>query len=183
MERRIILCDLYQPVVDAWERAFAGCPDVEIRRGDLTEVPADAYVSAANSFGEMGGGVDWALRERFGFEIEVRVMETIAEQYGKLPVGQALIVETEDGEVPYLIVAPTMEVPSNVAHTQNAHAAMRAVLLQWREFERAHPEQILSIAVPGLCTGTGLMNPDISARQMRLAYDEFAANGGVDGAD
>ncbi|HTE18255.1 MAG TPA: macro domain-containing protein [Armatimonadota bacterium] len=182
MERRIILCDLYQPVIDAWERAFAGCPDVEVRRGDLTELPADAYVSAANSFGEMGGGVDWALRERFGYEIEDRVMETIAQLHGRLPVGLALIVETGDGEVPYLIVAPTMEVPSNVAHTQNAYAAMCAVLLQWRDFEREHPDEILTIVVPGLCTGTGMMNPHTAAGQMRRAYDEFQADGGVDGA-
>ena len=75
----LILCDHSPAMVRAWSAAFGDEPDVEIRLGDLTEVSADAYVSAANSFGEMGGGVDLALRERFGGEIERRVMDTISE--------------------------------------------------------------------------------------------------------
>lgn len=175
MALRLILCDLHWPVVQAWEEAFAGRPEVEIRQGDLTELAADAYVSAANSYGEMGGGVDWALRERFGYEIEDRVRDRIAEEWGRLPVGKAIVVDTDDGEVPYLVVAPTMEVPSNVARTDHAYKAMAALLLAVREFLKEHPGAIECVAVPGLCTGTGLMDPTVAARQMRRAYDEGIA--------
>lgn len=171
----LVLSDLHAPLVAAWERAFAGCEAVEVRLGDLLDADADAYVSPANSYGHMDGGIDWDLRERFDLEIEVRVMARIAELGGMLPVGQAIVVETGDAEVPYLISAPTMERPCNVAHTQNAYRAMRALLRAWREFETEQPGEIRRIAVPGLCTGTGGMAPETAAEQMRAAYDEFLA--------
>ena len=169
----LILCDHNPAMVRAWTAALGDEPDVEIRLGDLTEVSADAYVSAANSFGEMGGGVDLALRERFGGEIERRVMDTISEAWGRLPVGEALILETEDWDVPYLIVAPTMEVPMDVSLTDHAYLALRAVLHAWTERERREPGSIGSIAVPGLCTGVGRMDPERAAAQMRRAWEEF----------
>ena len=103
----IILCDTDRTIVRAWERHFHGFGHVEIVEGDLTEVFADAYVSPANSYGWMDGGIDLALRERFvAGDIERQVQESIAAQGGFLPVGAAIIVEMDDDEVPYLISAP-----------------------------------------------------------------------------
>jgi O-acetyl-ADP-ribose deacetylase (regulator of RNase III) len=169
----LILCDLHRIMTAAWADAFAGCEDVEVRQGDLTDLAADAYVSPANSFGQMDGGIDWALRERFGHRIEDRVQAAIARQGGMLPVGKALIVETDDDEVPYLVVAPTMEVPSVVSGTDYAYLAMRALLGAVGEFEAERPGEIETVAVPGLCTGVGRMEPRVAADQMRRAYDEF----------
>src|SRR5262249_39168310 len=112
-------------------------------------------------------------RERFGYEIEDAVRDGIARYGGALPIGAAIVVETEDPEVPYLISAPTMEVPSIVADTDNAYRAMRAVLTAANNLNVRHPGAIETIAIPGLCTGTGMMAPERAARQMRLAYDEF----------
>jgi len=44
---------------------------------------------------------------------------------------------------------------------------MKAILLAAGKDER-----INSVAIPGLCTGVGRMQPIISARQMFLAYEE-----------
>jgi hypothetical protein len=44
---------------------------------------------------------------------------------------------------------------------------MKAILLA-----AAKDERINSVAIPGLCTGVGRMQPIISARQMFLAYEE-----------
>jgi O-acetyl-ADP-ribose deacetylase (regulator of RNase III) len=176
---RLILCDLHGALAEAWERAFAGCADVEVRRGDLFDVSADAYVSPANSYGWMDGGIDSELRERFGYEIQDTVQDAIAARGGMLPVGDAIVVETGDDEVPYLIAAPTMEVPSYVAHTNNAYLAMRALLRAARDFARRRPGVLETIAIPGLCTGTGGMDPDQAAAQMRRAWEEFAAGDGA----
>ena len=178
---QIILCDLFLPITRAWEREFSRFPEVEVRRGDLTDISADAYVSPANSYGDMGGGIDYVLRERFGVQIEDRVISAIKAVGKMLPVGQALIVPTQDDEVPYLVVAPTMEVPSIVAHTANAYKAMKALLCAWREWEREHPGEIQTIAIPGLCTGIGAMDPFVAAIQMREAYEEFVADLAVEG--
>jgi O-acetyl-ADP-ribose deacetylase (regulator of RNase III) len=172
----LILCDFDRTLAGCWEQGFAGCEGVEVRCGDLLEVVADAYVSPANSYGAMDGGLDWVLRERFGLEIETRVQAAIGrERGGMLPVGYALVVPTEDADVPYLIVAPTMELPTVVMHTSNAFYAMRALLRAWQRFEAEGPGRIESIAVPGLCTGVGRMDPEVAAKQMRRGYDEFLA--------
>src|SRR5207302_491979 len=156
----LILCDFHGSLIAAWEQEFAAFPDVEVRRGDLLDVSADAYVSPANSYGQMDGGIDLALRERFGFEIQVAVQDAIADRGGMLPVGEALVVPTGDDEVPYLICAPTMEVPSWVAHSNNAYLAMAALVRAAREFAKEHPGELETIGVPGLCTGTGGMAPE-----------------------
>jgi O-acetyl-ADP-ribose deacetylase (regulator of RNase III) len=177
---RLILCDLNEWMVAAWGEAFAGCPDVEVYEGDLLEMAADAYVSPANSFGDMSGGIDLDLRLRFGQQLEDAVQGAIRNIGGMLPVGQALVVETGDGEVPYLVCAPTMEVPMHVAHTNNAYLAMRAALRAVERFNEKHPGAIQSIGVPGLCTGVGEMPPEVAARQMRAAYSEWLKRSAAD---
>lgn len=170
----IILCDLQPEMVAAWERHFARFENVDVIEGDLTEAYADAYVSPANSFGYMDGGIDLALRERFAAnDIERRVQERIATLGGMLAVGQAIVVRTSDLEVPYLISAPTMEVPSHVGHTNNAYRAMRALLDAVESFNAKSGSAIGSIAVPGLCSGIGGMEPENAASQMALAYEEW----------
>ena len=168
----IVLCDMLPNLVRAWQRAFAAHSEVAIQRGDLLEVEADAYVSPANSFGIMDGGIDMALSERFP-HVEARVQAAIARIGRMLPVGQALVVETEDRDVPYLVCAPTMELPSNVSHTNNAFRAMLALLSAVKQFNADNDGLITSIAVPGLCTGVGSMEPEIAALQMARAYAEW----------
>src|SRR5690348_8229270 len=101
----------------------------------------------------MSGGIDWDLRHRFGQELEDAVKAAIRAIGGRLPIGQALIVETGDLDVPYLVCAPTMEVPMYVADTNNAYLAMRAALRAVTRFNEAHPDAIQVLGVPGLCTG------------------------------
>jgi O-acetyl-ADP-ribose deacetylase (regulator of RNase III) len=168
----IILCDMQPALIRAWEEAFALFPEVAIEPGDLLEVEADAYVSPANSYGIMDGGIDLVLSTRFP-RIEKRVQEAIAAVDILLPVGQALVVETDDGYVPYLVCAPTMEVPSHVGHTNNAFRAMLALLKAVEKFNEVNEEGISSVGIPGLCTGVGGMEP-VAAQQMALAYAEWS---------
>ena len=171
---QVILCDQLRELVRAWRRRFHDHPDVEVRLRDLLQVGADAYVSPANSYGRMDGGLDLLLRERFAaHDIEGRVQEAIEARGGVLPVGKAIVVETEDDEVPYLVVAPTMEVPCDVAHTGNAYSAMRALLRAVQKFNARGEGFIGSVAVPGLCTGVGGMEPKVAARQMHRAYERW----------
>jgi O-acetyl-ADP-ribose deacetylase (regulator of RNase III) len=82
---------------------------------------------------------------------------------------KAIILETGDKRVPWLISAPTMRVPMdfNIGTSVNAYLAMKAILIKAKN----HPA-INSIVIPGLCTGTGKMNPTVAARQMRAAFNE-----------
>jgi O-acetyl-ADP-ribose deacetylase (regulator of RNase III) len=168
---KIILTDLNPLLIKAWKSIFADQKDVSIIHGDLTKLTCDAVVSPANSFGFMDGGIDYALSERFGWNLQERLQEQIKElPEGELLVGQALVLETGDSKVPFLISAPTMRVPMdfNIHSSLNAYLAMKAILIK----AKAHP-RIVSIVVPGLCTGSGRMPPAIAARQMRVAYNEI----------
>lgn len=168
----IILCDVLPGLVRAWRVAFAGCPEVVVQRGDLMEVEADAYVSPANSYGIMDGGIDALLSARFP-HVETRVQAAIAQVGILLPVGHALVVETDDPDVPYLICAPTMELPSRVGHTSNAFRAMLALLTAAERYNAENDDAISFVAVPGLCTGVGDMEPETAALQMARAYVEW----------
>jgi O-acetyl-ADP-ribose deacetylase (regulator of RNase III) len=168
---KIILSGFAAKLLDAWTEFFGKEENVFIVQGDITKVECDAIVSPANSFGFMDGGLDYALSERFGWDLEKRLQQQIKQlPEGELLVGQAIVMETGDQDIPFLISAPTMRVPANfnIDTSVNAYLAMKAVLIKAKSNEK-----ISSIAIPGLCTGVGRMPPSIAARQMFQAYREI----------
>lgn len=167
----IILRSLDHEMVTAWQQAFSAFDNVSASQGDILHIKADAIVSPANSFGYMDGGIDLVYSKYFGWDVEKRVRnKLLAEHYGELPVGQAIIVETTHEQFPYLISAPTMRVPMNVAETTNAYLAFRAVLDVVKRHNQHATQPIRSIACPGLGTGEGRMPFERCARQMLYAY-------------
>ncbi|MGE5619738.1 MAG: macro domain-containing protein [Sphingomonadaceae bacterium] len=154
-----------------WHRLFDESPDVQVLAGDICHVDADAVVSPANSFGFMDGGLDYALSMRFGWGVQSRLKQAIQSRpLGELLVGEALIIPTGDGRVPWLISAPTMRVPMDIRGTVNAYLAMKAILSAVRDHEDL--PSIESVAIPGLGTGCGRLSPIVAARQMWMAYRE-----------
>ncbi|MFI5386944.1 MAG: macro domain-containing protein [Fimbriimonadales bacterium] len=169
----LILCDIHAPMIHAWRKAFVAHSEVEIVHGSIIDIAADAYVSPANGFGMMDGGIDIVLRDRFPL-VESRVQDAIAARGEHLPVGHCVIVATGDFDVPYLLCAPTMLFPCQVAHTNHAFLAMQAILMEVTRFNSAG-SKIAGVAVPGLCTGIGAMNPQDAAVQMAEAYRDWLA--------
>lgn len=168
---KIILAGLAGEILDAWTEFFGREENVSIVEGDITKLKCDAMASPANSFGFMDGGLDYALSERFGWDLEKRLQKQIKElPEGELLVGQAIVLETGDKDVPFLISAPTMRIPTNfnIDTSVNAYLAMKAILIKAKADDR-----ISSVAIPGLCTGVGRMQPLIAARQMFQAYKEI----------
>ena len=172
-EVRFVLVDLDFELVEYWKKHFKGCDNVIACQGSILKENVSAIVSPANSFGYMDGGLDLALSQHFGWQVEKNVRKVLIERYdGELPVGQAIVVPTEHEQVPWLISAPTMRVPMVVKDTANAYLAFRAILRAVRKHNKENPEAaIQSVACPGLGTGNGMMPPERCARQMRYAYD------------
>jgi O-acetyl-ADP-ribose deacetylase (regulator of RNase III) len=118
-------------------------------------------------------GLIWSISEFFGWEVEKRVRRMIADGYhGELPVGQAEAVKTGHEHIPYLICAPTMPIPMDIANTHNAYLAFRAVLDLVPKVNVIGMPPIRSILCPGLGTGIGRMPVARCARQMRAAYGD-----------
>jgi O-acetyl-ADP-ribose deacetylase (regulator of RNase III) len=145
---------------------------VVIINDSIFNIPADAIVSPANSFGIMDGGLDGKIRDYFGVEIENKVRNKInSEYFGELPVGNAIITITEHRTYKYLITSPTMRVPENVMNSFNAFLSMRAILINC-----ILNSDIRTVSIPGLCALSGSMPFIIVARQMRVAYDKIVLN-------
>ena len=158
-------------LADSWQNHFKNQPNVEIINGDICSVECDAIVSPANSFGFMDGGLDLALSEKFGRNLEMRVQKAIMRRpLGELLVGEALVESTENLDVPWLIVAPTMRVPMKLRQSVNAYLAMKAILLAVKNKDM-EPE-INVVAIPGLGTGVGALTPEVAAQQMWQGFQD-----------
>ncbi len=178
---RLVLVAVDDDLARAWDRSCRGLPGVEIYRGSILDVKCDAVVSPANSFGLMTGEVDAVYARRFGVRLVSRVRDQILEHHGgELLVGDAEVIETADGDIPFLICAPTMRVPMRVSDTVNPYLAARAVLrlVRYGHFRGAPfpgvavRDLIGVVAMPGLGTGTGGVSAGKCARQVRAAYEE-----------
>ena len=173
MALSIILGDKNPDLIAAWESQFLGLADVSIRGGNILLARADALVSPANSFGFMDGGIDESISQLFDRKIQAVVQDVIRSKHaGELLVGEAEIVATGFDQFKFLVCAPTMRVPQNVAGTVNAFLAMRATLLAILRFNKEHGDSIKTVAIPGFCTGAGRMPFERCAGQMRFAYDQ-----------
>lgn len=153
---RIHLIDRDSQLVGAWREVFREFPEIAPEKRDFFEQRADAMVSPGNSFGIMDGGLDAAIRDALGPDIEKRVRDMLIERHhGELAVGSAEIIETGDSRWPALVFAPTMRVPDDVSRTTNAYVAFRAILLAVRRHNAAGERPpIRSLSCPGLCTAS-----------------------------
>jgi O-acetyl-ADP-ribose deacetylase (regulator of RNase III) len=119
----------------------------------------------------MDGGIDYVYYHYFGADIQVKVQQAIARRpEGMLPLGASLIVKTGDSKIPFLLVAPTMEMPGAVGFSHCYHA-MVAIL------RAAHtsPQNISDVFCPGLATGVGRVAPEYAAQEMAVAYHDWNA--------
>jgi O-acetyl-ADP-ribose deacetylase (regulator of RNase III) len=164
---RIVLTSIDKPLAEAWREYCDGMQDVEVFEGSIFDCGCKAVVSPANSSGYMDGGIDWTYSQHFGWHVQERLQEKIRTEYdGELLIGQAILMETKNLVIPYLIAAPTMRVPQKLDEkTVNPFLAARAAL------RVAKRHGIESVAFPGLGTGVGELSPSRCAIQVREAID------------
>lgn len=177
---RIVLAAVEAPLAHAWEQICGDLPDVSVYAGSILDVPCDAVVSPANSFGFMDGGIDMLYSLHFGWKVQERLQARIQERHhGELLVGTAEIVETDDARIPFLIAAPTMRVPMILTASVNPYLAARATLLLITQgvFDTGRyagepiRDHVQTVAFPGLGTGVGRVPPLTCARQVRAAIE------------
>ncbi len=182
---KLHLRDLGEPLVEAWNREFAGVRTVTTSCGDIfsmepgpiapgapIDVKADAIVSPANSFGFMDGGIDAVYTYQFGHGLQERLQSLIRDEHGgELPVGQAAIVSTDHADIPWCISAPTMRTPRDVSDTVNAYLSFRAALRSVLSHNRSGRPRIDTVLCPGMATAVGRMPVGRCAKQMRAAWE------------
>jgi O-acetyl-ADP-ribose deacetylase (regulator of RNase III) len=184
---KYLFFDIDAHLLEAYDEELNGLSNVEVCSGptdirDLSGVASyiDAYVSPANSYGWMNGGIDAIYSQMFPF-VQARVQDKIGrinpspQSVNKpfLPVGSATIVtvSSRDNTPSQLICAPTMEMPMSIAKKpENIYYAMYAIL----KVTQYLPKNF-TVAIPGLGTGVGRVPPTVSAQYIRKAFDDFYA--------
>jgi len=169
----IQLVDRNQEMCDKWTTEFIDCDDVIIYCDDFFAPETDCVVSPANSFGFMDGGLDGVITKRLGNQTQTNVKESISKRPMKeLLVGEAILIETTNQEIPYCISAPTMRVPMILKNTPNVYLASKAIFNLLLDIQSVGLP-INRVTISGLGTGVGRVPYEICAKQMKKAYDEI----------
>ncbi|GGM76074.1 tail protein [Longimycelium tulufanense] len=175
---QLVLCAVEAPLAEVWREVADDRPRITVHPGSVFDLDVDAVVSPANSYGWMRGGID-ALYARAFPHVEQNVRSAVLALHGgELPVGEALVVPTGVPAPAWLISAPTMRTPGErlPGDTVHPYLAARAVFRLWRDgrMEDGTPvwRAVRAMAMPGLGTGVGGVEPKTCARQVAAAWDE-----------
>ena len=136
--------------------------EIEIQKGDITKVKADAIVNPANTFGWMGAGAAGAIKKAGGEEIEKEVV-------AKAPLELGRAVKTSAGKLPHkaIIHAPTLENPTEKAQPYNVAMSVKGALTF------ADDLKFKSLAMPGMGTGIGKVPKKEAAKVMLAEIKSF----------
>lgn len=179
---RIHFVSLNRIWIDEIQKRFGENPLIQFTCGKLETLPVfdnHVFLSPANSFGQMTGGIDYTLSRVIfpGCEAHVRnrlqlcpTKTILGRSY--LDIGSALYIPLPTYRSA-LIVSPTMFFPEDVSTTMNAYISFLAALLLMK---KVHVSDESVLVATSHCCGFGCMDPAESARQMYDAYMDFTQN-------
>jgi O-acetyl-ADP-ribose deacetylase (regulator of RNase III) len=120
---------------------------IELREDDITRVPADAIVNAANSALAGGGGVDGAIHRAGGPEIMAE-LDVIRREIGKCATGSAVV--TGAGRLPARYVIHTV----GPVYRDGKHGEPDLLASCYRTCLRlADERKVETISFPAISTG------------------------------
>lgn len=120
---------------------------IELIKGDITSITADAIVNAANTSLLGGGGVDGAIHKKGG-KVILEECIAIRDRQGGCATGQAVI--TTAGLLPAKFVIHTVGPVWNGGHKKE-NELLRSCYLN--SLKLAYDHQLKTIAFPGISTG------------------------------
>lgn len=135
------------------------------------------YISPANSFCFMDGGIDMALSRIIFPGIEPVLKNIVAKLNRKtlldrfyLPIGSSIIIKYDDTKA--LVASPTMLFPQNVSKTKNAYYATMATLYNILINQKNRIEDI-DIIFTSFCCGYGKMSYEESFKQILQGIKDY----------
>jgi O-acetyl-ADP-ribose deacetylase (regulator of RNase III) len=190
-----ILCDPKEDLTNEWITSInkyvpkSLVKNFTVMNGVLGEYRGkfDCIVSPANSYSRIDGSFDNVIAMMF-CPSNPEVVTTIAQKFcyhhynGYMPPGTALVVpmhpfREKKFECKYLLLTPTMRMPSNVRWNKEVcYNGMFSLLNAIKNHNNQNQEKIKSVFLTGLGTGIGRVPSEICAAQMLLAYKHFFIN-------
>ena len=163
--------------------------------GDISKIEVlknTCFLSSANSFGYMDGGIDETYSSMFN-GIQQKVQNKIKNYPFKtcggnpyIPIGSSILIPLNEIfhiNKCFLISAPTMFRPSNITTTNNAYIAMLSTMSLIKKYnnsfcDKDKENRINTLICPMLCTGYGGMSFKQSSIQIKKALLDFI-NGNI----
>lgn len=109
---KLSLADNNLNLVIEWSKTFSKLPEVKILCANILDAAECYMVSAADSFGNIDGGIDLVYSDYFGWDLEKKVKNEIDQlTNSKLPVGSRIIIGANYSKILFLIVSPTLRMP------------------------------------------------------------------------
>ncbi|MEK6964057.1 MAG: macro domain-containing protein [Nanoarchaeota archaeon] len=139
--------------------------NITVRKGSITLLNVDAVVNPANSYGFMGGGVAWVIKNVGG-----QIIEDEAIAQARFHIGQAVLTSGGELIARQVIHSPTMEEPAEKTNVVNIQQAVQAAL------ELADQSEFTKIAFPGMGTGVGGVSKKEAAQTMVKTIKAFPAH-------
>ena len=170
----VYLLAMQPELASAFAQAFSDAEDVKIAREDFASFmdghpEVTGIVSPANSFGLLTGGLDKALRDYFGKELQDAVRECIKnEWFGEQTLGTSMAVDIPGAPGKKLLHTPTMRTPSKITDDLIVYSCMRSALMA------AIQNDIAAMVIPAFGGGSGQLPMEVIAHHMRLAWDQIA---------
>jgi O-acetyl-ADP-ribose deacetylase (regulator of RNase III) len=84
MPARYILFDIQNAYTKIWAKRMVGYP-IEVKCASVTDIVADVYVSPANGYGQLDGGIDKVYRTMFP-GIQAEVNQALSTYKGRTPL-------------------------------------------------------------------------------------------------
>ena len=170
---KIYIIDIDEKMIDSLMKYFRWesnvelcCCDIETFLKDNVD-KVDAVTSSANSFGIMDGGLDKALVDFFGEQLQANVQRVIQEEFlGEQPVGTCATIDIP-GYNKKVLHTPTMRIPQPILDPRIIYTATRST------FVETIKKQISTITLPAFGHLTGNVKSEIVAKYMRMAYDDI----------
>lgn len=138
---------------------------IRLVRGDITELEVDAFVHDITEDLKLGGGFGSAIQQRGGIVIQKEL-----QQFGRLPVGQAVLTQAGILKASYIIHAngPKFREPDEEGKLRQAVES---------SLQLANGKGMRRVAFPPIGTGLYQVPMDLCARVMVDAVTEHLRNG------
>lgn len=164
MPTKYILFDIDNSKTKVWKRLLSDKIVIDVVCASVCDIKADIYVSPANSYGQLDGGIDKVYRTMF-HGIQYAVNDRLKIYKNNKPpigVGSALLIEILNRNC-RLLLAPTMELPGKLKTPWNSFWSALAIFYLTKDFDG-------TVAIPGLGTGTGHISSEEMIEMVMLAY-------------
>lgn len=167
----IYLLDIDKKMTEEWNQQFNGKKDVIVVNDDFEcfmnhHQGIEAVVSPGNSFGIMDGGLDQAIVDYFGIDVQNATQKYIKKAYlGEQPVGTSFSISIPGDKDCHLIHTPTMRIPQVILDPRIIYTCMRSTLVEMKK------SNYKEVVIPAFGHCTGAVPSPVVAYLMRKGYE------------